>query len=67
MYAVGVFAFKCAKGLAPSYLSDCFVARCTVHYQSIGKKDFVFNDSSSRIDRRSTYFSRTFLYKAIKL
>ena len=25
MYTVGVLAFECAKGLAPSYLSDRFV------------------------------------------
>ena len=27
MYTVGVFAFKCVKGLAPSYLSDCFLTK----------------------------------------
>ena len=31
MYTVGVLTFKCVKGIAPSYLTDRFVTRSTVH------------------------------------
>ena len=31
MYALGVLAFKCMKGLVPSYLSDRVVTISTVH------------------------------------
>ena len=41
MYTVGVPAFKCAKGLSSSYLSDRFETRSTVHDPNTRNKDFV--------------------------
>ena len=38
-YAVGIIAFKCAKCLAPIYLSDHFVTRSVVHDRNTRKKD----------------------------
>ena len=40
MYTVSAFAFKCEKGLAPSYLSDLFVTRSTVHDRNT--REFLF-------------------------
>ena len=40
-YTVGVLAFKCVKGLAPSYLSDRFVTRSTVHDRNTRNKDYL--------------------------
>ena len=41
MYTVGVLVFKCDKGLAPSYLSDRFVTRSTVHDRNTRNKDYL--------------------------
>ena len=41
MYTVGVLAFKCVKGLAPSYLSDRLVTRSTVHGRNTRNKDYL--------------------------
>ena len=38
---VGVLAFKCVKGLAPSYLSDRFVTKSTVHDCTTRNKDYL--------------------------
>ena len=61
---VGVLAFKCAKGLATSYLSDCFVTRSTVHDRNTRNNDYLNIYSSLSIGRRSTNFS---IQRAIKL
>ena len=59
MFPVGVLAFKCMKGQAPSYLSDRFVPRSTVHDRKTRNKDCL---------NIPPYQSgqRTFLYRAIK-
>ena len=62
MYTVGVLAFKCAKGLAPSNLSDRFVTRSTVHDQNTRNKDYLNIPAY-----QSAAGQRTFLYRAIKL
>ena len=41
MYTVGVLAFECAKGLTPSYLSDRFVTRSSVHDRDTRNKDYL--------------------------
>ena len=63
-WLVGVLAFKCAKGLATSYLSDCFVTRSTVHDRNTRNNDCLKIYSSLSIGRRSTNFS---ISRAIKL
>ena len=40
-YMVGFLAFKCVKGLAPSYLSDHFVTCSAVHDYNTRNKDFL--------------------------
>ena len=40
-YMVGVLAFKCVKGLAPSYMSDHFVTRSAVRDHNTRNKDFL--------------------------
>ena len=62
MYTVGVLAFKCVKRLAPSYLSDRFVTRSTVHDRNTRNKDFL-----SIPAYQLAAGQRTFLYRAIKL
>ena len=56
-WLVGVLAFKCAKGLAISYLSDCFVTRSAVHDRNTRNNDYLNIYSSLSIGRRSTNFS----------
>ena len=57
-----VLAFKCAKGLASSYLSDHFVTRSTVYDHNTRKKDYLNIPAY-----QSPAGQRTFLYRAIKL
>ena len=59
---VGVLAFKCVKGLAPSYLSDRFVTKSTVHDCTTRNKDYL-----NIPGYQSATGQRTFLYSAIKL
>ena len=62
-YTVGVLAFKCMKAwLAPSYLSDRFVTRSTVHDRNTGNKDYL-----NIAAYQSAAGQRTFLYRTIKL
>ena len=61
-YTVGALAFKCVKGLAPSYLSDRFVTRSTVHDRNTRNKDYLNIPAY-----QSAAGQRTFLYRAIKL
>ena len=62
MYTVGVLAFKCMKGLAPSYLSDRFVTRSTVHDRNTRNKDYLYIPAY-----QSAAGQQTFLNRAIKL
>ena len=62
MYTVGVLAFKCVKRLAPSYLSDRFVTRSTVHDRNTRNKDYL-NIPAYQLAAGQ----RTLLYGAIKL
>ena len=62
MCIVGVLAFKCVKGLAPSCLSDRFVTRSTVHDRNTRNKDCLNIPAY-----QSVAGQRTFLYRAIKL
>ena len=62
MYTVGVLVFKCAKGLAPSYLSDRFVTRSTVHDRNTRNMDYLNIPAY-----QSAAGQRTFIYRAIKL
>ena len=62
MYTVGVLAFKCLKGLAPSYLSDSLVTRSTVHDRNTRNKDYLNIPSY-----QSAAGQPTFLYRTIKL
>ena len=59
---VGVLAFKCVKGLAPSYLSDRFVTKSTVHDCTTRNKDYLNIPAY-----QSAACQLTFLYRAIKL
>ena len=61
-YKVGVLTFKCVKGLAPSYLSDCFVTRSTVPDRNTRNKDYLNIPADQWAAGQ-----RTFLYRAIKL
>ena len=61
MFPVGVLAFKCMKGLAPSHLSDRFVPRSTVHDRNTRNKDCL-----DIPPYQSAAGQRTFLYRAIK-
>ena len=58
-HMVGVLAFKCAKGLATSYLSDCFVTRSTVHDRNTRNNDYLNIYSSYQLAAGQ----RTFLYR----
>ena len=60
MYTVGVLAFEYVKGLAPSYLSDRFVTRSTVHDRNTRNKDYLNIPAY-----KSAAGQRTFLYQAI--
>ena len=59
---MGVLAFKCVKGLAPSYLSDRFVTKSTVHDCTTRNKDYLNIPAY-----QSAECQLTFLYRAIKL
>ena len=48
MYTVGVLVFKCDKGLAPSYLSDRFVTRSTVHDRNTRNKDYLKSECTEK-------------------
>ena len=63
MYTVGFLAFKCVKGLVPSYLSDHLVTRSTVHDRNTRNKDYL-NIPSYQL---SAAGQQTFLYREIKL
>ena len=41
MYTVAILKFKCVKGLAPSYFSDRFVTKSTVHDHYTRNKDYL--------------------------
>ena len=58
----GVLAFKCVKGLAPSYLTARFNKRSTVH-----DKDTRNKDSLIIPHYKSTSGQRTFPYRGIRL
>ena len=60
MYTVGIVTFKCGKGLAPSYLSDCFVTGSIVHDRNTRDKDYL-NIPACQLPAGQ----RTFLYRAI--
>ena len=60
MYTVGIVAFKCVKGLAPSYLSDRFVTRSIFHDRNTRNKDYLKIPAY-----QSPAGQRTFLYRAI--
>ena len=60
MYTVGIVTFKCVKGLAPSYLSDCFVTGSIVHDRNTRDKDYL-NIPVYQLPAGQ----RTFLYRAI--
>ena len=62
MYTVGVLAFKCVKGLAPSYLSDRFVTRSIVYDRNTRNKAILIFQLINR-----PQVSELFLYRAIKL
>ena len=57
-----MLAFKCVKGLAPSYLSDRLVTRSTVHDRNTRNKDYL-NIPSHQLAAGQ----RTFLYREILL
>ena len=59
IYTVGVLAFKCAKGLPPSYLSYRFVTRFTVHDCNTRNKENL-NIPAYQLAAGQ----RTFLYRA---
>ena len=62
LYKEGVLAFKCVKGLAPSYLTARFNKRSTVH-----DKDTRNKDSLIIPHYKSTSGQRTFSYRGIRL
>ena len=61
MYTVGIVTFKCVKGLAPSYLSDCFVTGSIVHDRNTRDKDYLNIPAY-----QSAAGQQTFLYRGIK-
>ena len=61
-YILGILAFKCIKGLAPSYLSDRFRRRSAVHDRNTRNKR-----SLDIPGYKSAAGQRTFLYRATDL
>ena len=61
-YKDGVLAFKCMKGLAPSYLSDRFIMHSEVHYRNTLYKDMLNIPAF-----KSAAGQRTFLYRTVSL
>ena len=61
-YTFGVLAFKCVKGLAPSYLCDRLKTRATLHDGNTRYKD-----SLNIPAYKSAPGQRTFLYRATNL
>ena len=61
-YKDGVLAFKCVKGLAPSYLSDRFITRSEVHSRNTRYKDMLNIPAF-----KSAAGQRTFLYRTVSL
>ena len=61
-YTLGVLAFKCVKGLAPSYLCDRFKTRATLH-----DRNTRYKDSLNIPAYKSASGQRTFLYRATNL
>jgi hypothetical protein len=57
-YRDGVLAFKCMKGLAPSYLTDNLQKRNTIHSRNIRNKDKLVISAY-----RSASGQRTFAYR----
>ena len=61
-YTLGVLAFKCVKGLAPSYLCDRFKTRATLH-----DRNTRYKDSLNIPAYKSASEQCTFLYRATNL
>ena len=62
LFKEGVLAFKCVKGLAPSYLTARFNKRSTVHDKVTRNKDSLIIPHY-----KSTSGQRTFSYRGIRL
>ncbi len=62
LYRDGVLAFKCVKGLAPSYLTVGFQKRSTVHDKDTRNKDLLTVPYY-----KSASGQRTFSYRSIRL
>ena len=62
LFRDGVLAFKCVKGLSPSYHSDRFTTRSMVHTRNTQNKDKLNIPAY-----KSAAGQRSFLYRAVSL
>ena len=67
MFPVGVLAFKCMKGLAPSYLSDRFVPRSTVHDRNMRNKNCLNIPPYQSAAGQRTFLQRAITQQILKL